>query len=145
MLRRRIAFVIDRSLLLIAGTALALVWANTLPDSYRAFSESMFAIVDDIGMVFFFGLATKEIVEATRPGGALASKREAAVPLLAAGQSRAPPTSRSRTWLHGSFLRRGIPRFHFCCCSRLQTTRSDWSSLRCSIRFTPSRSGCSWR
>ena len=35
-------------------------------------------------MVFFFALATKEIVEATLPGGPLASPREAAVPLLAA-------------------------------------------------------------
>src|SRR5262245_40130477 len=35
-------------------------------------------------MVFFFALATKEIVEATRPGGALASWREAALPLFAA-------------------------------------------------------------
>ena len=31
-------------------------------------------------MVFFFALATKEIVEATLPGGALATPREAAVP-----------------------------------------------------------------
>ncbi len=77
-------FVIDRSLLLVAGTVVALVWANTLPDSYRAFSAAGFGLVNDVGMVFFFGLAAKEIVEATRPGGALASPREAAVPLFAA-------------------------------------------------------------
>ncbi len=40
--------------------------------------------VNDVGMVFFFALATKEIVEATLPGGAARFPREAAVPVLAA-------------------------------------------------------------
>jgi NhaA family Na+:H+ antiporter len=88
-----IAFVIDRSLLLIAGTIGALVWANTLPASYGAFRASALALIDDVGMVFFFGLATKEIAEATRPGGALASPREAAVPLLAAAGGMLVPAA----------------------------------------------------
>jgi len=79
------AFTIDNSLLLVAGTVAALVWANLDLRSYEAFSHSpLHFVVNDIGMVSFFALAAKEIVESTLPGGPLASPREAAVPLLAA-------------------------------------------------------------
>jgi NhaA family Na+:H+ antiporter len=83
-LRRVFTFILDNSLLLIAGTVAALIWANTAPASYEQFAHSWHFIVNDIGMVFFFALATKEVFEATLPGGALASPRESAVPLLAA-------------------------------------------------------------
>lgn len=75
---------IDSSGLLVAGTAAALVWANLAPDSYERFAHALHFLVNDIGMVFFFALATKEVVEATAPGGALHSPRRAAVPLIAA-------------------------------------------------------------
>lgn len=78
------AFVIDNSLLLVAGTAAALLWANLAHESYGRFAHVLHFAVNDVGMVFFFALATKEIVEATRPGGPLSSPREAAVPMLAA-------------------------------------------------------------
>jgi Na+:H+ antiporter, NhaA family len=78
------AFTLDNSLLLIAGTLTALVWANVAHDSYERVTHPLHFVVNDIGMVFFFALATKEIIEATLPGGALASPREAAVPVLAA-------------------------------------------------------------
>ena len=78
------AFVIDNSLLLIGGTLVALLWANLDHQSYETFTHPLHFAVNDIGMVFFFALATKEIVEATLPGGPLASPREAGVPLLAA-------------------------------------------------------------
>lgn len=77
-------FIIDNSLLLIGGTLAALVWANVSHGSYERFSHALRFVVNDIGMVFFFAMATKEIFEATLPGGPLASPREAAVPLLAA-------------------------------------------------------------
>jgi NhaA family Na+:H+ antiporter len=83
-LQRIAAVVIERSLLLVAGTLAALAWANAAPASYAAFAHGAHFVVNDIAMVFFFALATKEIVEATHPGGALSSWREAAVPLLAA-------------------------------------------------------------
>ena len=88
------AFVIDNSLLLVAGTLAALVWANVAHESYDALAHGpLHFIVNDIGMVFFFALAMKEIIEATLPGGPLASPREAAVPLLAAaGGMLAPAT-----------------------------------------------------
>jgi NhaA family Na+:H+ antiporter len=40
-------------------------------------------LVNDVGMVFFFGLAAKEVFEATLPGGPLASPRRALSPLAA--------------------------------------------------------------
>ncbi len=39
--------------------------------------------INDIFMVFFFGIATKEIVEATKPGGSLANIKNALNPLIA--------------------------------------------------------------
>jgi len=83
-MRQVVRFVLERSLLLLAGAVTALVWANLWPASYGAFAHATRFAIDDIAMVFFFALATKEIVEATRPGGALSSWREAALPLLAA-------------------------------------------------------------
>lgn len=87
------AFVLDNSLLLIAGTLAALVWANASMATYAPFAHSLRFAVNDIGMVFFFALATKEIVEATLPGGSLASPREAAVPVLAAVGGMAVPAT----------------------------------------------------
>ncbi len=77
-------FIIDNSLLLVAGTLLALVWANIDADSYNHLAHAIHFAVNDIGMVFFFALAAKEVFEATLPGGALSSPRQAAVPLFAA-------------------------------------------------------------
>ena len=77
-------FIIDNYVLLVAGTVIALVWANVGHDSYEHFTHVLHFPVNDIGMVFFFALAAKEIVEATFPGGPLSSPREGAVPLLAA-------------------------------------------------------------
>ena len=85
--------VVDNSLLLVVGAVTALLWANVDHDSYEGFSHSLHFVVNDIGMVFFFALATKEIFEATLPGGALASPREAAVPLLAAVGGMAAPAA----------------------------------------------------
>ena len=59
-------------------------WANTLPDSYYRFANAAAFLVNDVGMVFFFALITKEVVEATLPGGALHSWRRAALPVAAA-------------------------------------------------------------
>lgn len=79
-----INFVLNNSLLLLAGTAAAVVWANLDWASYDAIAHPLHFWVNDIGMVFFFALAAKEVFEATLPGGALASARRAASPLAAA-------------------------------------------------------------
>ena len=85
------AFVLDNYLLLIIGTVAALLWANLHHASYEPFAHAMHFVVNDVGMVFFFALATKEIFESTLPGGALASGREAAVPVIAAVGGMAVP------------------------------------------------------
>ena len=90
---RPVAYILDRSLLLVAGTAAALIWANTGPLSYGHVAHALHFAVNDIGMVFFFGLATKEIVESTLPGGSLASPKAAAVPLLAAAAGMIAPAA----------------------------------------------------
>jgi NhaA family Na+:H+ antiporter len=78
------ATVLQNSLLLVLGTATGLVWANLAHPSYERFAHALHFAVNDIGMVFFFALAVKEIIEATLPGGPLESPREAAVPIIAA-------------------------------------------------------------
>jgi NhaA family Na+:H+ antiporter len=75
---------VDNSALLLVGAVAALVWANLAPASYGAFSHALHFVANDIGMVFFFALAAKEVFEATLPGGPLGSVRSAALPLLAA-------------------------------------------------------------
>jgi Na+:H+ antiporter, NhaA family len=89
----RASFVVEYSLLLVAGTGVALAWANLGPVSYEHFAASMRFAVNDVAMVFFFALAAKEIVEATLPGGPLASGREATVPLLAAAGGMIVPAA----------------------------------------------------
>jgi NhaA family Na+:H+ antiporter len=81
----------DNSLLLVLGTVTALAWANVNHPGYERVSRVLHFAVNDVGMVFFFALAVKEIFEATLPGGALASPREAAVPILAAAGGMVGP------------------------------------------------------
>ena len=66
------------------GTLIAVVWANLERESYVGLADRLHFVINDIGMAFFFALATKEVVEATAPGGALHSPRRAAMPLVAA-------------------------------------------------------------
>jgi Na+:H+ antiporter, NhaA family len=90
--RSRLAkFILDNSLLLLLGTAAAVVWANLDLDSYDGVAHPLHFWVNDIGMVFFFGLAAKEVFEATLPGGPLASPRRALSPLAAAVGGMAAP------------------------------------------------------
>jgi NhaA family Na+:H+ antiporter len=83
--------VLDNSLLMISGAVIALVWANLDAEGYERVMHPLHFGINDIGMVFFFGLATKEIIEATGPGGALHSARRAAVPVIAAIGGMAGP------------------------------------------------------
>ena len=78
------SFVFDNSLLLLAGTIVAVTWANLDVVSYERVAHSLRFGVNEVGMVFFFALAAKEVFEATLPGGALASPRHALAPLSAA-------------------------------------------------------------
>ena len=82
--RPYLSFALDHSLALPLGAVIALGWVNTSPDSYARVAHALEFPVNDIGMAFFFGLAAKEIVEATAPGGALHSWRRAALPIIGA-------------------------------------------------------------
>jgi NhaA family Na+:H+ antiporter len=77
-------FVNDRFLWLPLGAALALVWANTLPESYFRSAHALEFPVNEIGMAIFLGLVMQEALEAVMPGGALAAWRRWAMPLVAA-------------------------------------------------------------
>ena len=84
-------FVLDNSLLLLAQTVTAVIWANLDLSSYGHFAHYLHFAANDIGMVFFFALAAKEVFEATLPGGPLASPRQALSPLAAAVGGMATP------------------------------------------------------
>ncbi len=86
-----VRFILDNSLLLLVGTATAVVWANVDWDSYDAVIHPLHLRINDIGMVFFFALAAKEVFEATLPGGSLASPRHALSLLAAAVGGMAAP------------------------------------------------------
>jgi NhaA family Na+:H+ antiporter len=78
------SFIFDNSLLLLVGTAAAVIWANLHLASYDQVAHPLHFWVNDVGMMFFFALAAKEVFEATLPGGPLASPRRALSPLAAA-------------------------------------------------------------
>jgi Na+:H+ antiporter, NhaA family len=86
-----LSFAIEHSLALPVSAAVALVWANAFPRSYTTLASALEFPVNQIGMAFFFGLATKEVVEATAPGGALHTWRRAALPVIAACGGMAAP------------------------------------------------------
>jgi NhaA family Na+:H+ antiporter len=79
------------SLLMVTGAVIALVWANLSPEGYERFTHPLHFAVNDVAMAFFFGLAMKEIVEATAPGGPLSSLRSGALPVIAAVGGMAGP------------------------------------------------------
>lgn len=86
-LRQALNTALEQSLLLPLGAVFALLWANLDADSYERFTHGAHFLVNDVGMVFFFALATKEVVEATAPGGALSSVQRAATPVVAASEA----------------------------------------------------------
>lgn len=88
---KTVPFILDNSLLLLAGTIAAVVWANIDQTTYDKVAHPLHFWVNDVGMVFFFALVTKEVFEATLPGGALASPRRALSPLAAAVGGMAAP------------------------------------------------------
>ena len=79
-----LAFVVDHFLLLPIGVLVALAWANTAGESYFRFAHTLRFSVNDIGMVFFVGVITEEVLEAVMQGGALYRWRRTLLPLVAA-------------------------------------------------------------
>ncbi len=79
--------------MLLAGTVAAVVWANVDFATYDVVAHPLHFWVNDVGMAFFFALAAKEVFEATLPGGALSSGRQAVSPLIAAVGGMAAPAA----------------------------------------------------
>ena len=84
-------FALEHLLLLPLGASIALVWVNTRPESYYRFTYGIAFAVNDVAMMFFFALMTKEVVEATAPGGVLHSWRRTLLPVVAAIGATAIP------------------------------------------------------
>ena len=89
--RRIVDYLVDNSIPLVLGAAGGLLWANVAFSSYDRLTHALHFLVNDIGMVFFFAIAAKEVFEATLPGGPLSSVRRAAVPLVAAAGGMVVP------------------------------------------------------
>jgi NhaA family Na+:H+ antiporter len=76
-------FAVEHLILLPLGALVALVWSNLEPESYYRATYPIAFAVNDVAMVFFFALITKEVVEATAPGGVLHPLRRALLPMVA--------------------------------------------------------------
>ncbi len=94
MFKKSIYFLQEFSIPLIVGVILALIWANTNIESYHAFFNTQLTafkllgheitlhfLINDIFMVFFFGIAAVEITRAIIPGGSLYPISKAINPL----------------------------------------------------------------
>ena len=77
-------FALEHLLLLPLGAAIALLWVNIWPESYYRSTYAIAFIVNDVAMMFFFALMTKEVIEATAPNGVLHPWRRAWLPVIAA-------------------------------------------------------------
>ena len=84
-------FAVEHLLLLPLGALVALVWVNTAPESYYRFTFAISFAVNDVAMMLFFALMTKEVVEATAPGGVLHPWRRAMLPVVASIGATALP------------------------------------------------------
>jgi Na+:H+ antiporter, NhaA family len=80
-------FAVDHFLLLPLGGLLALIWANTAPESYFSMSHGLTFWVNDVLMALFFALVAQEVYEEVMPGGALHSWRKWTLPIVAAAGS----------------------------------------------------------
>ena len=89
-MKERLNLLREFSVPLLAGVAVALVWANHAPAGYQRFLHdpilgplSFHFLTNDIFMVFFFGIAAVEIFQSFLPGGDLHPVKRAVNPLLA--------------------------------------------------------------
>ena len=89
-MREKINMLREFSVPLLAGVAVALIWANLWPSDYHDFVENPFFgplsfhfVTNELFMVFFFGIAAVEITQSCLPGGDLNPPRNAVNPLLA--------------------------------------------------------------
>lgn len=90
--RSALEIIQEFSVPLLAGVLVSLIWANFDPKAYHhaihwspvgeGSHANLHFFANEILMVFFFGVAAKEITEACLPGGALNPPRKAINPLM---------------------------------------------------------------
>jgi NhaA family Na+:H+ antiporter len=105
-------FALEHLLLLPLGAAIALLWVNIWPESYYRSTYAIAFIVNDVAMTFFFGLMTKEVIEATAPNGVLHPWRRAWLPVIAAVGATVVPAliyMQAVDWLDEPVLAIGWP------------------------------------
>jgi Na+:H+ antiporter, NhaA family len=100
MAPRPFAMLVDRFLLLPIGAVIALIWANTAPESYFRVSQPLAFVVNEIGMAFFFALLTQEVREALMPHGALHSWRRWTLALIGAAGGVAGAAAMYLAYVH---------------------------------------------
>lgn len=76
-------FLIEHALLAPIGAVIALLWANSAPDSYFTVAISSAFWVNDVLMALFFAVALQEVIEELIPGGALHPWKRAVLPVIA--------------------------------------------------------------
>ena len=74
----------NRFLLLPLGALVAIVWANTEPESYFRFAHGFAFPVNEIAMAFFLALVAQELYESLMRGGVLHPWQHRALPMIAA-------------------------------------------------------------
>jgi Na+:H+ antiporter, NhaA family len=105
-------FALEHLLLLPLGAAIALLWVNIWPESYYRSTYAIAFIVNDVAMMFFFALMTKEVIEATAPNGVLHPWRRTWLPVIAAVGATVVPAliyMRAVDWLDEPVLAIGWP------------------------------------
>ena len=110
---RLVNFLQEFSIPLIVGVVVAMLTANLAPDWYTTavhwqpfgdlqifgHAATLHFLVDEVFMVFFFGVAAKEITEAILPGGSLSPIRKAVNPILATIGGVAGPVGAFFPWI----------------------------------------------
>ena len=81
---RLLRYAVEHYLVVPLGVGVALVWANTTPQSYYELAEGLAFAVNEIGMAFVLAFLMQEVVEAMLPGGTLHTFRRGALPVVAA-------------------------------------------------------------
>jgi NhaA family Na+:H+ antiporter len=80
---RIVRFLIEHSVLAPIGALIALLWANSAPESYFTFSFTSAVAVNDVLMALVFAVGMQEVIEELLPGGALHTWKRALLPVIA--------------------------------------------------------------
>jgi NhaA family Na+:H+ antiporter len=83
-MKRAVRFATDHYLVVPLGAVIAVIWANTAPEGYFGFAQSVSFAVNEIGMALFVALVAQELLEAVMPGGALHTWQRVMLPVIAA-------------------------------------------------------------